>query len=66
MMKKSLFIHILIDLSIIFLLFLIKVFKENKDKTEKIIDILNDLSYDMEFVEIHLKELKNSLNVKEI
>lgn len=66
MMKKSLFIHVLIDLSIIFLLFLIKVFKENKDKTEKIIDILNDLSYDMEFVEIHLKELKNSLNVKEI
>lgn len=66
MMKKSLFIHILIDLSIIFLLFLIKVFKENKDKTEKIIDILNDLSYDMEFVESHLKELKNSLNVKEI
>lgn len=66
MMKKSLFIHVLIDLSIIFLLFLIKIFKENKDKTEKIIDILNDLSYDMEFVEIHLKELKNSLNVKEI
>lgn len=66
MMKKSLFIHVLIDLSIIFLLFLIKVFKENKDKTEKIIDILNDLSYDMEFVESHLKELKNSLNVKEI
>lgn len=61
-MKKSLFIHMLVDLSIVFLLFMIKRFKENKEEKRKIENVLNDLTYDMEFVESHLKRLINTLS----
>lgn len=65
-MKKSLFIHMLVDLSIVFLLFMIKRFKENKEEKRKIENVLNDLTYDMEFVESHLKRLINTLSPEEI